>query len=335
MSQPAVSIIMPVYRAEAFLDASVGSVLAQTCPDWELICFNDASPDGSLDVLKRLQQRSAGRMHIIDSPVNVRQGGGRNRALRSARGRYVMFLDADDALAPDAVECCLREAARGADMVVFDYAACVGDSRTRRCQLGDDAAALEGDDLRRRILSRTTPVWSAMYDARLITAQDLYFPEKVFYEDNAVAMAIQLSARRPVKINRTLYLYRCDNVSVTRSTDNYRFFDRLASARILLGHLKRLGIYGRYRDEIDFLFVNLYYTHTIFGCVYRFSRVPMLRHRYVRRTITRYVPDFRRTPLYRAQPLRLRLKIALHARFPRLLHALSRAKRRLLSAAAH
>ncbi|MBO4965604.1 MAG: hypothetical protein J6C81_04995, partial [Muribaculaceae bacterium] len=134
---------------------------------------------------------------------------------------------------------------------------------------------------------------------------------------------------------RTLYLYRCDNVSVTRSTDNYRFFDRIASARILLGHLKRLGIYGRYRDEIDFLFVNLYYTHTIFGCVYRFSRVPMLRHRYVRRTITRYVPDFRRTPLYRAQPLRLRLKIALHARFPRLLHALSRAKRRLLTAAAH
>lgn len=103
MSLPAVSIIMPVYRAETFLDASVGSVLAQTCPDWELICFNDASPDGSLDVLKRLQQQSAGRMHIIDSPVNVRQGGGRNRALRTARGRYVMFLDADDALAPEEI----------------------------------------------------------------------------------------------------------------------------------------------------------------------------------------------------------------------------------------
>lgn len=102
MNAPAVSIIMPVYKAEAFLEDSVGSVLAQSSDDWELICFNDASPDGSLDLLRRLQAAASGRMRIIDSPVNVRQGG-RNRCLREARGRYVMFLDADDALAPDAV----------------------------------------------------------------------------------------------------------------------------------------------------------------------------------------------------------------------------------------
>lgn len=329
MSTPAVSIIMPVYRAEAFLPASVGSVLAQTCDDWELICFNDASPDGSLDVLRNLQAGAAGRMRIIDSPVNVKQGGGRNRALREARGRYVMFLDADDALAPQAVERCLDEAAAGADMVVFDYERFpAGGGRV--CQLGDDAAGLRGERLRERIIARTTPVWSAMYEHSLITEQNLFFPEKMFYEDNAVAMAIQLSARNPVKINEPLYRYRTDNASVTRSADNYRFFDRLESARLLLGHLKRLGLYEAHAAELDFLFINQYYTHTLFGCVYRFSRVPMLRQRYVRRTIERYVPDFRRNACYRAQPLRMRLKIALHAAAPRLLHGLRSLKQRLM-----
>lgn len=329
MSEPVVSILMPVFNAERFLDVSIGSVFAQTAGCWELICFNDASTDGSLDVLRGLQARSGGRMYIIDSPINVKQGGGRNRALSRARGRYVMFLDADDALAPDAVEKCLCYAGNGADMVVFDYARMDGDNLTRVCQLGDDAAQLSGDDLRRRIVARTTPVWSAMYERKLITNNGLFFPEGVFYEDNAVAMAIQLSASNPVKINAPLYRYRVDNLSVTRSLDNYRFFHRLESARTLLGHLKRLGLYEKFADEIDFLFINQYYTHTIFGCVYRFSRVPMLRHGYVRRTIGRYVLRFKVNRYYRAQPMRLRLKIALHASFPRFIHGLSRLKRRL------
>lgn len=124
-----------------------------------------------------------------------------------------------------------------------------------------------------------------MYERGLIVDRGLFFPEHVFYEDNAVAMAIQLSASNPVKINAALYLYRCENASVTRSSDNYRFFDRFASARTLPEHLRRLGLYERYAPQIDFLFVSQYYIHTIFGCGYRFSRVPLMRHRYVCRTV--------------------------------------------------
>lgn len=76
---PAVSIIKPVYNAEKFLNDSVGSILRQTESDFELICFNDASSDGSLAMLKNLADKdfartgTGGRMRVIDSPVNVKQ----------------------------------------------------------------------------------------------------------------------------------------------------------------------------------------------------------------------------------------------------------------------
>lgn len=326
----AVSVIMPVYNAESFLEDSVGSVLRQSFGDFELICFNDASTDGSLDVLRRFAKADS-RVSIIDSPVNVRQGGGRNRAIAAAMGRFVVFLDADDALAPDALERCMECAvAEDADAVFFDYVRFTARGDDGYISpLGDDAATLRHDALRRRIVQSPAPVWSAMYERRLITDNGLFFPEGVFYEDNAVAAAIQLSARNPVKINAGLYRYRCDNASVTRSVNNYRFFDRIRSAVTLIGHLRRLGIYPEFADELDFLFLNQYLTHTVFGCVYRFDKVPVMRHRYVCRTVSRYIGDYRANPYYKSWPLKMRLKLRLHIMAPRLIKRLSNISRKL------
>ena len=289
---PLVSVVMPVYNSEAFLDASVGSVLRQTFKDFELICFNDASSDSSSEILHRYAEADS-RVRVIDSPVNVRQGGGRNRAMGVARGVYVVFLDADDSLVPHALESCV-DAARNHDSeaVFFDYLR-VSPSRgesERVCQLGADASELGDDSLRRRIAERTTPVWSAMYALRVIRENELYFPENVFYEDNAVAAAIQLSARNPVKINEALYEYRCDNSSVTRSTNNPHFFDRTGSAVMLLDNMKRLGLYDRFQDEIDFMFTNQYFVHTVFGAIYRFDKAQTAKIKEVRAGIARYVP---------------------------------------------
>lgn len=314
---------MPVYNAGRFLECSVGSVLAQTFADWELICFNDASTDGSLALLKSYAA-SDSRIRVIDSPVNVKQGAGRNRAIREANGEFVMFLDADDSLRPESMMLCVDTArSREADMVMFDYETIPGGTVS---PLGRDASGLTGDDLRRRIIGCPSPVWSAMYRRSLITDNGLYFPEGVFYEDNAVALAIQLSARNPVKIDAPLYGYHIYDTSVSHRMNDYRFFHRLHAAVTLKGHLQRLGLYDRWRDGIDYVLINQYYTHTITGCVYRFDHVPMSRQRYVRRTVERLVPDFRHNTYYRRLPLVKRLRLELHARFPRLINLLWRIK---------
>lgn len=323
--KPFVSIIMPVYNASRFLARSVGSVIGQSCGDFELLCFNDASTDDSLDVLRRMAAADS-RIRVIDSAVNIKQGGGRNRCLREARAEFVMFLDADDWLRPDAVELCRRCVREtGADAVFYDYVN-VEQSTGRQSpysQLGEDAESLDTEGLRRRIALCQSSICTTMYARRLFEPLGLMFPEGVFYEDNAIAMAVQLSAEHPVKINESLYFYRVDNTSVTRSTDNYHFFDRIDSAVTLLGHLKRLGIYERYRDEIDNVFIHQYFIHTVAGCIYRFTKLPYDRVKEVREGISEYVPGYRSNRYYRALPLSRRLRIELNARFPRLIHSLA------------
>lgn len=328
---PLVSIIMPVHNAEAYLGDSIASALGQTYGNFELICFNDASTDRSLEVLCEYAARDA-RIRVIDSEVNVGPGGGRNRAIRAAGGQYLIYLDADDRLAPQMLEKCVAAALQhDSEAVFFDYRRFVSDSRDTQTvsPLGADASALEGDALRRRILERTTSIWTAMYARSVITDNDLYFPEGVLYEDNAVGLAFQTIARNPIKINEILYEYRFDNQSITRSANNPRFFDRIFTAVLLLGHLRRLGLYDRFRDVIDYQFTNLYYINTLFGAIYRFDEPQMAEIAIVRDGIRRYLPAYKSNPYYRSQPLLRRIKIETHARWPRLIKMLSNLNRLL------
>lgn len=94
---PAVSIIMPCYNAVAHLSVSVGSVLAQTFSEWELIAVDDGSSDGTLEWL---QAQTDPRIRV-HSQANQGVSAARNAGLARACGRYVAFLDADDTWAAD------------------------------------------------------------------------------------------------------------------------------------------------------------------------------------------------------------------------------------------
>jgi hypothetical protein len=98
---PRVSVLLPAYNAEPFVAAAVESVLAQTFADWELVAVDDASTDGTLDLLRRF---ASDRVHIHQNDRNLGMTGNWNRALSVATGELVIKLDADDALKPHAIE---------------------------------------------------------------------------------------------------------------------------------------------------------------------------------------------------------------------------------------
>lgn len=91
-----VSIIIPVYNAERYLEQCVDSVIRQSLQELEILCVNDGSTDNSFEILKRMQAQEA-RMVILQQE-NQGAGAARNLALKQAKGEYILFLDADDYL---------------------------------------------------------------------------------------------------------------------------------------------------------------------------------------------------------------------------------------------
>ena len=99
-SRPAISIVIPVFNAEDTLDECIESLRAQTFNDWEAVCVNDGSRDGSLEKLQRFAEEDA-RIRVF-TQENAGPSAARNAALDAARGEIVMFLDCDDWYEPNA-----------------------------------------------------------------------------------------------------------------------------------------------------------------------------------------------------------------------------------------
>ena len=97
MAQPTFSIVVPVHNVRAYLRECLDSILGQSFGDFELIAIDDASPDGSGDVLDEYAAADD-RVMVRHLPKNVGLGAARDVGIDAASGRYLLFVDGDDTL---------------------------------------------------------------------------------------------------------------------------------------------------------------------------------------------------------------------------------------------
>jgi teichuronic acid biosynthesis glycosyltransferase TuaG len=91
-----VSIIIPYFKSEKYIQQAVNSVLKQKYNNWELIIVDDEISNSSKDILNKIKNRIKNKIRIISNSRNFGAGISRNRAIKIARGKYVAFLDSDD-----------------------------------------------------------------------------------------------------------------------------------------------------------------------------------------------------------------------------------------------
>jgi teichuronic acid biosynthesis glycosyltransferase TuaG len=95
MIEELISIIVPVYNAENFIEKTIGFVEAQTYGIWELILVDDCSSDNSVNIIKNKSQQDS-RIKLVQQEINSGASKARNTGIDKAQGRYICFLDADD-----------------------------------------------------------------------------------------------------------------------------------------------------------------------------------------------------------------------------------------------
>ena len=280
-NMPEVSVIVPVYRAEEYLEQCIESVLAQTFTDFEMILVDDGSPDNCPAICERYAAEDK-RISV----VHQKNGGissARNAGLARAKGRYVYFLDSDDYLSPVLLETAVREIRRGYDAVFFSYYRVYPDgSEKKRPVVSRSWDLLSGQDhmefLTDYLLQSRLPwqVWNVLYDRRVIVENDLTFIDDREFcaEDMNFNVLFCTCAKRILSIPEPLYHYRIrkDSVSHTAGEGN--------SVRpVFLGKMGKNALavkqWMEKRGDCDAILSRFYLIHFLFvqKGLTRFSRM--------------------------------------------------------------
>ncbi|MGW6359815.1 bifunctional glycosyltransferase/CDP-glycerol:glycerophosphate glycerophosphotransferase [Streptomyces sp. NPDC055092] len=230
---PRFSVIVPVYKVQAYLHACLESVLEQSCSDLEVIAVDDCSPDASGTIADEFAARDE-RVRTVRLRENVGLGRARNAGLEHATGDYVLFLDSDDTLTPGALQAITDriEATGGPDVLVYDYARTYWTGEAVRNQYADrltqDGPAPFALVDRPEILQLLMVAWNKAYRRAFIEEQGFVFPPG-YYEDTPWTYPVLMSARTIATLDRVCVHYRQrrrGNILGTTSRAHFDVFDQ-------------------------------------------------------------------------------------------------------------
>lgn len=214
-----VSVIIPVYKVERYIERCLLSALGQTWGELEIILVNDATPDDSMDVVENVLAAHPRRscVKVLAHPRNRGLSAARNTALHEATGDYVFFLDSDDYLPPQSIERLAEGASEeNVDFVVGNYQVTGGSRRTPPLRLGTGLL----EDNRRILETFVAGGWYVMACNKLISRSfilrhRLFFQEGLLHEDDLWSFKTACLARRAYIVNEVTYFYYIQPDSIT------------------------------------------------------------------------------------------------------------------------
>ena len=218
-----VSVVVPVYNVEDYLEECLDSILGQTYRDIELVIVDDGSTDASLSICKKYAQADD-RVRLV-SQSNSGLSSARNTGLDLCHGTWVTFVDSDDALRSDAIERLVEAATRyKVDIVCCGFTNDMhelarGFNRPANFRCANASSALHYSIV-------TNHACGKLYAVRLFTNSDIRYPVGRRYEDIATTYRLFDETARVAFTDTPFYLYRLRSGSIT-STPSARDIDDL------------------------------------------------------------------------------------------------------------
>ncbi|HWK56127.1 MAG TPA: glycosyltransferase [Parapedobacter sp.] len=218
MYKQQLSIIIPVYQAEAYLNACIDSVIKQTFTDFELILVNDGSSDRSGDICDE-RARSDARIKVIHKP-NGGQSTARNRGIEVSTGKYIGFIDNDDIVDPTLFATLVKNIEKNS----ADISACsfqqVDEAGNKYPRTHSEREFLFDNEkgmtafLSAEVLDHF--VWTKIYKKSLLEAENIRFEEGKSEEDFLFNFEAFSFAQKSVFIDNPLYTYHHRETSTSR-----------------------------------------------------------------------------------------------------------------------
>ncbi len=212
-----VSVIIPAYNVEYYIEESINSLTNQSYKNIEIICIDDNSRDGTRDLIKKCQKKDS-RIKLIINDNNRGPGYSRNRGIETATGKYVYFLDADDYILGNAFDVLVALAEYyNTECIFFDSimkleSKMLGDRNMTYNLENIEKKILNGQELFVTMMSNnvfSSSVWRQFWRREFLLEKKLRFVEKLTScEDAPFTVHAILRGDRMMVLNQALHVYR-------------------------------------------------------------------------------------------------------------------------------
>ena len=245
---PKVSVIIPVYNVEHYIDRCLKSVIEQTLEDIEIIIVNDGSTDSSKMIIERYVNEYQNRIIYLEKE-NGGLSSARNFAMPYAKGEYIAFLDSDDYIEKDMYEQMYNKAIKeNADLVECDFIWEYPDKK--KYDIGKEYTNKKEAIEKARVVA-----WNKLYRREIIEKHNLKFPEGLRYEDveffyKLVPFIEKISFVRKCFVH---YIQRQNSIANTQNSRTKEIFNVLDN---VIEFYKQNGIYDEYKEQLEYIYVR-------------------------------------------------------------------------------
>lgn len=248
MKEILVTVIVPCYNVEKYIEKGLNSLINQTLKDIEIIVINDGSNDNTLKILNDFKKNDK-RIRIIDKK-NEGVSAARNIGLKEAKGKYICFMDSDDWLEKDFLEKMYNKISENDyDMVACDtYAIYPNKKKYIKSNINDN------QDEKKLMIDAYTVIWNKIYKKEII--KDIYFDNSIsFCEDVLFLYEVYLKVKRVGSIHEPLYNYLQREKSLTY-TYNEIIYDLIKSIDKVVDYYEINNYLDKYYQEIEYSYVR-------------------------------------------------------------------------------
>ncbi|MCD5380644.1 glycosyltransferase [Candidatus Gracilibacteria bacterium] len=228
--RPLISVIVPIYNVEKYIDKCLSSIRDQTLQELEILCIDDCSPDNSYKIVEK-HAREDSRIRLIRHKVNKGLGGARNTGILAASADYIAAIDSDDTIKADMMERLWSALDNEKhDMVCCGYERLSESGKVLFSQSFD--AKIINIDSNTEIFSVVNISYvNKLWRKNIFFDHDIFFPEHMYYEDLAIVPLLVAKCHSISIIEDCLYEYweRGDSIMATYSSrhvlDFFRVFE--------------------------------------------------------------------------------------------------------------
>ncbi|ROH95351.1 MULTISPECIES: glycosyltransferase [Chryseobacterium] len=239
MNDVFLSIIVPIYNVENYIEKCIASIIQNTSANFELILVIDGSPDNSISICKKYKE--ADKRIVILEKENGGLSDARNAGYKIAKGEYIWFVDGDDYIESDSIDIFFEKINKETDIFLFNYQE-IYENKIVKFEKFENEEKISGHDLLLKYNNYGVQAWTQIYSKNFLDQHKIIFEKGAIYED--VLFNTQVYSKNPA-------LQVIDNIFVNYVQRGESIMKKKQTIKNVESVLKILELYNR-KDIINF-----------------------------------------------------------------------------------